>query len=568
MLRKYSPPSIFLILLGALSWSLTMTKSGLVYPFGMGFWGPNGHDGIWHIALSTALAKGSWQMPIFTGELIKNYHIGFDLLLAVINKFTLIPTSSLYFQISPPVFALVIGLLVYWLIYDWTNSDQSAFWATFFVYFGGNWGWIISLIKIHRFGGESIFWSQQSISTLINPPFALSLIVVLLGLIFMRKGLKTKDIKYFTIATFLFGTLIQIKVYAGILTLAGLLIAGTWRFFKRQGITLIKIFTGALVISILLFTSTASDIGKTVIFKPFWFLETMMQFSDRVGWQKFGSAMINYKLSGNVLKEIPTYIFAFMLFWFGNLGTRLIKEIKILRDIKKFKHLDYLDIFFFSVIVIGIVAPMFFVQTGTPWNTIQFFYYSLFISGILAGVTLGNYVDTQSDSLFHRKEVKILVVAIVVIFTLPTTLSTLIDNYLPSRPPAKITTNELQALDFLAKQPDGVVLTIPFSKEMADRAIDEPPRPLYLYESTAYVSAISGKKTYIEDEVNLEITGYAWRDRVSKSEDYLKNNNVKFLYDNNISYIYMVNPLNTYFKYRGNLHRIFSNGEVDIYKVN
>src|SRR3989337_862297 len=83
--------ALILILLGTIIWSLTMVKSGLVYPFGMGFWGPNGHDGIWHIALAESLAKGSWQMPVFAGEAIKNYHIGFDLILAMLHKLTFIP---------------------------------------------------------------------------------------------------------------------------------------------------------------------------------------------------------------------------------------------------------------------------------------------------------------------------------------------------------------------------------------------------------------------------------------------------------------------------------------------
>src|SRR3990167_3978751 len=98
-----------LIILGSLSWSVTIVKSGLTFPFGMGFWGPNGHDGIWHVALINHLARGSYEMPIFAGEQIRNYHIGFDLALAWIHKLTLIPAHTLYFQILPPVLAILIG---------------------------------------------------------------------------------------------------------------------------------------------------------------------------------------------------------------------------------------------------------------------------------------------------------------------------------------------------------------------------------------------------------------------------------------------------------------------------
>src|SRR3989344_5313855 len=141
--REIRPSSWLLIIIGSLSWSLTMVKSGLINSYGMGFWGPNGHDGIWHIALSESLAKGSWQMPVFSGESIKNYHIGFDLILAFLHKLTFIPVVNLYFQILPPIFTILIGLFCYLFVLEWKRSSVQAFWATFFVYFGGSLGFIV-----------------------------------------------------------------------------------------------------------------------------------------------------------------------------------------------------------------------------------------------------------------------------------------------------------------------------------------------------------------------------------------------------------------------------------------
>ena len=102
-----------LLVAGTLVWSITMVKSGWSYSYGMGFWGANGHDGIWHISLINSLARGSLDMPVFAGEQIRNYHIGFDLLLAGLKLVTKIPANYLYFQIIPPIMALLIGLLTY-----------------------------------------------------------------------------------------------------------------------------------------------------------------------------------------------------------------------------------------------------------------------------------------------------------------------------------------------------------------------------------------------------------------------------------------------------------------------
>src|SRR3989344_6634701 len=80
-----------LITVGTAVWSLTMIKSGWSYRYGLGFWGANGHDGVWHLALINSITKelsqSLWKgfsIPVFAGSQLQNYHIGFDLLLAAI----------------------------------------------------------------------------------------------------------------------------------------------------------------------------------------------------------------------------------------------------------------------------------------------------------------------------------------------------------------------------------------------------------------------------------------------------------------------------------------------------
>ena len=94
-----------------------MVKSGILRDYGVGFWGPNGHDGIWHIAVIESLARGSWGMPVFAGDTFRNYHVGFDLKTAIIHKLTFIPVPVLYFQILPVVLALLIGFYCYKFVF-------------------------------------------------------------------------------------------------------------------------------------------------------------------------------------------------------------------------------------------------------------------------------------------------------------------------------------------------------------------------------------------------------------------------------------------------------------------
>lgn len=555
-----------LLLLGTATWSLIMVKSGLVYDFGMGFWGPNGHDGVWHIALINQLAKGSLEMPVFAGEQLRNYHVGFDVLLVIIRKITMIPIHNLYFQIIPPLLAFLIGILVYKFVLLWRKSKSAAFWATFFVYFGGSFGWLITLLRNGEIGGESMFWAQQAISTLVNPPFALSILLMFLGLILLIRYKESKKLKLLVLVSLVFGSLAQVKVYAGILSLGGLFVAGIFEYFRRKDLVFLKVFVGSFLASLFLFLPLNRNSSSLIVFRPFWFLETMMGLADRLHWSRFCEAMINYRLGNIWIKAIPAYSIAFLIFLVGNMGTRIIKVPLIIKWLRDFKKIKATEIFLLVVIAGGVVFPMFLLQVGTPWNTIQFFYYSLVFSGVLAGVFLDEWLEIQKSS-----KKKILVISGVFLLTIPTTMATL-KHYLPSRPPAKISHKELEALSFLAKQPDGVVLTYPFDRIAAKAAASKPPRSLYLYESTAYVSAFGNKPVYLEDEVNLDITGYDWRNRREEVESFLESfDNTEtwsFLREKNITYVYWIKGQRAK-PGEGQLEmtRIFENSEVDIYKV-
>jgi hypothetical protein len=362
LLKKINIGGWLLVLVGTITWSITMVKSGVVYSYGMGFWGPNGHDGVWHIALINSLARSSWNMPVFANEQLQNYHIGFDLFVAMLYKLTFIPVHTLYFQILPPIFALLIGIFGYFAVWEWKKSREQAFWAVFFIYFAGSWGWLVNLIRGNGFGGESMFWAQQSISTLINPPFALSLLILLAGFFVLQRGVRLGDKKLLFISSLLFGLLIEVKVYAGILVLCALFASGMWQLLKGHGLILLKVFTGALIVSILVFLPLFNPNVKTLIFQPFWFLDTMMAISDRLYWPRFAEALQNYRLAGNYIKLIFAYGVAFLIFWYGNLGPSVLKEVQVWRWIKKSPRNTWIEIFIAVVIIVGLLMPLLFLQ--------------------------------------------------------------------------------------------------------------------------------------------------------------------------------------------------------------
>lgn len=539
---------VSLIIVGTITWSLTMIRSGLLYKFGYGFWGPNGHDGIWHIALSDSLSKGTLENPVFSGSMLQNYHLGFDLLLALLNKITTIPISILYFQILPPIFALTIGLLVYLFVLNWRGSKNEALWSTAFVYFGSSFGFVVTFLRDRVITGESMFWSQQSISTLVNPPFALSLIFILLGIIFLQKYQKSYSLWHMAYSIICFGILIQIKAYAAILVLGGLFISAIYSFYILRSTFYIRVFFGSLILNLILYFIFKSEgVGNVFIWQPMWFLETLMSYSDRFGWERFYSAMTTYKMGHIWFKEILAYSLAFAIFLLGNMGTRIIGFYAI----KRIK-IDEILVFIVTVLSMAVIIPMFLVQKGTPWNTIQFFYYYLFFFSIFAGISISKMKNWVKFAFLT--------------FAILGTWSTL-QHYLPKMPQSMISSEESVALDFLAKQEDGIVFTYPFDKYKAKEAEKFSPRPLYLYESTSYVSAFTNKPLFLEDQVNLNIMGYDWESRREQVLWFVLNLDKEagkdFLNRNNIKYLYLVKDISPL---SGELLRLGST-ELDLKKI-
>lgn len=558
--------AIGVIFLGSSSWLITVVKSGLIYTYGLGFWGPNGHDGIWHLSLISSLQKNiPPENPIFAGEVLTNYHYFFNLLLAKSGQLLYIDSVDLLFRFYPFMFAVFCGILTFIAarnIYlkfdqDFKIAFVSGLSAMFFMYFGGSFGWIVSYFRDKSFGGESMFWSQQAISTLLNPPFAISLVLLLTGMvIFIELPTKTfkksfsKDFLYKIFPLILvWGSVIEFKAYAGVLILLSLGIVALERLIKKDfAYFSIALFSG--VLASLVFLPANIESSALFIWSPFWIITTMVQFQDRLGWQRLDLAM----QSGVLYKIVLSYVLATVIFFVGNLGTRIIFVFSLLKLVS-IRILLY-------IVILGSIFTLFFIQKGTNWNTIQFFYYVLFVLNIFAGISL---------ALVFKKfgfKVGSVIFIVLILFTIPTSLSNL-NQYIPDRPPAMLSLDEYEALNILRKLPDGNVLTLPYDSKSKDKYAS--PIPLYAYESTAYVAAFSGKSSFLEDTVNLEILGIDYKGRLNLQRDFIRSVDIakKLLEKENIRYVYINKARNISFDgEKSGLTKIFENDGAVLYKRN
>jgi len=529
---------------------IPVIRSGLQYNNGIGFWGSNGHDAIWHLSLINHIKNPfKIELPIYAGSFLKNYHPFFDILIAFFSRISHISSLTWYFQIFPIISTFLLLITSYILGKRLTKKYYGGILLMFFNSFANSFGWIVSLLKSGQISGESLFWAMQSVSNQLNPPFLLSLIFINLILIIITTP-KNKLSVLKSIAIILILAINPItKAYGGVATY---LIFGLYSLFifnkNKKPFLLLLI---SLPISYLFFSIYNSASTSLFVFKPFWFSNTLIEAPDRFFLPKIVS--MRYSLEANGLigpRIIAIYCFSIALFYVGNFALRLLGIFSL----KKFKNIIKLPLLI--TIIITAIIPMVFIQKGTSWNTIQFLYYSLFFSNIFLTLYL-----TQKSS-------KIISFVIILLTIIPCfeTLNTFLSN--PS--PAVLSQDEVVALNKLKDLPSGTVLTYPYNPY--EKKSISAPVPLYAYETTAYVSAFSKKSVFLEDEMNLDITGFNWKDRRLEIEKFFNSKDEffarGFLVNNQIDYIYLIdNQTFSINESKLQINQIYNHGQIRIYQV-
>lgn len=554
--------NIGLIFIGIIFQGLTLFKTGRLYDFGVGYWGPLARDGVWHEAVIGQLVKTvPPENPGFSGAVLVNYHYFYNLLVAKTHLLTSISVQTLLYRYYPILLSMFLGIGTYILSNSIFKKREVSFFVLFITYFGSSFGWIVEFIRSRTFGGESAFWANQPVSMNINPPFAISLVlIILLVYLFLRVQ---KNNKFSTIAFVIIGSsLIGFKVYAGVLFLLGLMLLSIHEFFLYKTFKYIKIFITVLLFSLTVFFVQVKLTSGLIEFHPFWFLDSMIDLTDRVGWLKLASARTTYFQEKNWIKYFAAESLSLLIFVVGNLGTRIIAIFFILKIFWKnlLKGNQYSLIIY--ICMFAFLLPLFFVQKGNPWNTIQFFYYLIYFAGLFAGFVL--------YKIYSKKSFITYTLAAFIFVITPISSLTTFRSGLYSKPPASVNSYELEALKFLSKQNQGIVFTHPFVNGFRAKFLE--PFPLFSYAPNAYVSAYSKHTVYLEDVEQQLILNTNFSERLNSSNMFFETKDLvwsnNFLKEMDIVYIYLPKAYQLPMaEEEYNITKIFENKEVNIYKV-
>ncbi|MBN1263522.1 MAG: hypothetical protein JW991_04155 [Candidatus Pacebacteria bacterium] len=568
-IKKINGLVLGLIILATICQSLVMVSSGRLRREGVVFWGVSGHDGLWHLTLIQELAqteKFPGQNPGYAGESLKNYHFFYDLLIAESYRLTRIPLMELFFRYWVLFLGFLQNSLVFCFAKRWSGKITVGFWAIFFTAFASSLGFVLPWLGIGSENWETAFWSMQPASFMQNPPLVLSLVFLTGGLIFflfLAKS-KLKNWRLILAISLLFGLMMETKVYGGLVVLVSLLVLAFWQFviYRQKKYFLLLSLIFLLALATYLPTSRATV--SFVKWEPFWFIRSVIQAPDRMNWVSWELRRQVYVARQNRLGIFIVDSVALGAFFIGNLGTRVLGLGHFLSRFRAGLKGRAVDLFLGLLFLAGILPSLLFLQEHLAWNTIQFFYFSLFIFCFFAAL--------GTDFLFRKfkkTSLRLIFLCLLLGFSLPGTLKTVSWHW--SEPPASIVDrSEMEALEFLKKTSpkSDLVLTYPYQEGVEQKF--PPPVPLSYYNA-AYVSFFSNRHLYLEDQTVAKIQGYGLNSRLDKVNYFFNTKNsseaIGFLKANRLHFVYLVDNQNWQADLSRELELIFKNQRVRIYQV-
>lgn len=560
--KKHLIALLFIFIIGVAGQMAVIAPSGTIINGDILFWSSNGHDGVWHIALMDTIARSTpFMNPSLAGERLVNYHFFSDIAPSVFYKYLRISNFDLYFKLFPLFYSVLLGTSTFLLGRKIGGNFSSGLWSVFFIYFSGSFGYIVTWIQNRTIDGESIFWASQIQSSSGNPPQIASFVILLTFLYFFHQYLIKKNLYLFLLCCMLAGILIVFKVYAGVVILGSLAAIGFWQLLREKQFSILTIAILSSIFSAVLYFPNTSQSASFLIYEPWWLIRTMVVSNSRLNWIDLELKRQTYLSEQNWKRVFQIELTSFLIFIFGNLGTKFIGVVAFVKNIK----FDYFTQLLIIISLVSLTLPLIFLQKGVAGNIAQFLQYLLLIFALLSGIAVSDLMQKLSS-----KVVYVLVSFLIISISVPTQVALLYDFY--SRPPfAKISSDEIQALNYLKSNTDknSIIISPPYNKYYISKS---SVPPIWAWSDTSYISALSDRSTYLADNEQIDIMGYNFKPRQVIQEEIFKISNPlefnKMLTENKINYLYFpkLNPPSVDLQ-KTKLIKEFENNEIQIWKV-
>jgi hypothetical protein len=485
--KKFSFPSrssfdikIFLVIfIGVLAQSLPYLKSAFSGSDQFLAAVLDNHDQTWHMGLVYELTHTfPPQIPGFSGQVLKNYHYFYDLLIAANVSIFKARIEVLLQLIYPLLFSSLYGLACYRVLRATTKNKNLQLLGLLLVFFTNNLSYLFKPLGLTQFESNS-FLIDQPLFFLFNHQTVFSLVIVLYLYTLLARSVGRLKFSQAVLIGLVIASLSQFKIYAFLVV--GLVLALCCFKLRRTIFPVLAtagvVFLGLLVINF--------QPGLTFLkLQPFWLVSA---FTDKIiapylPWLLARSHQFFY---------LPLIIILFLLLNYHLLLLGCLVK-------KRSRLISFLSL---TALVSGLFLFLCF-QTQSPYNIIQFGPY-LTVSLALLTVALAAQL---------KRKLGIYYLFAILLLSLPTSLVT-ISHFVRSRADLSPLRQEwAKVVAHLKPYPPGLTLSL------VDRdyhLIPDPTRPLHFIENNL-INSLAQKRAYLADEKQLIVLGIKYQDRLDQ----------------------------------------------------
>lgn len=554
---------IGLILISSVIQIVNHIGSGLLTSVGLPFYFVNSVDGVLHLAYIQEIVKHfPPQEPGAAGLPLINYHYWSDLVQAELIRIWHVPTIHVFFQYAPLVLSLWTTVLFVRLVSYLGGTTKTMLVALLLLTFGGDAAYIITQI-LHGAWGENVSSLDSGVSFYFNIPQVYARFVFFGVLFLLTQWWKKQSVKTGILLTILIASLFGFKVYYALYAVLGFcFVVGLQTVFeliknlrKRTDFSAIAKTiqhskTALLLILFLAFISLLIYVpvnkaagGLTYSFFEWPHLLLSAVNIDYIDWFL---RMQVYEAYGNTRNIIIFNLWAVFLTFVAVYGTRMIGMIPLFKT--KNQHFRTLFLFFIPTNILFILLGLLTLQTSGGLNIFNFLIVPIFAFNLFAAFSLSQLPNKVFVPVF-------IVFAILTIPRSVLQLTQFFERYSKQQADAVITTDELEAYNFLRNQSDAVVQT----------SLENH----YNYQ-TPYLAFMSNQSTYIGGISMLESHNQPTEEREAEIKMALSqtDSNQKADLLRKLGITYFVIPTSEYQK--PNLwltEKVFENETVTILKL-
>lgn len=486
-IEKSHRASVLFVLLLAIIFSLALTVTG-IYGNTISY----RHEDLLHIAyIRDMMVHFPPQHPGFAGVPLVGYHFLSDFIMSGVAKTFYIPVETVFFHMFPLFTSIMWALSVYFFMYKWVQKKAAGVWAVFLSMFGGSFGFILLLQGHKSVNLDSVFGIAQPVSSLFNSQFALTVPLIVVVLTLLLDYFQKRNHKLLVPVVLCVGLIPMLKAYGGIVMYAGFSFFILTELIRKRFVSLIYFFT-ALGISLLTFGVFIGK-GQGLLWYPLWPPRTVML--DNLPWYKYGEKSYTYYREGVIRKIIEIEAFGLMLYFIGNIGTRFVGILLVVMFNIRRKSPSLIFLTLLVMTITSITIPLFFIQRGKVFETIQFaWYYPVFCS-FFAAIGFSHFF-----SLNFPKIVKGLLIAVIVVFTLPSMYAFTTQHTIPKLFQRELLNNSFHTTMKYLKSVgsfDDTVLELPPDGTIPTYASMER----WYTNGYPYITAYANKRMYISYEL-------------------------------------------------------------------